>query len=157
MPGKAVSFTISRPFNVKTYFKIIFLLILSSLLYNTSDAQTSTKFDCNILESLFREKYIKGRLFVDKYKDKTITIIDTGHFFGDCYFKSIFGRQISFVSDSAIERSKRPFNFLIYQMSLSKGIYTIGLFNKYSGVQIHYLFKKKNGKYIFFKNESGWI
>jgi hypothetical protein len=140
---------------MKKYYKLIFLSTFLVFFNNRLYAQIDTKFDCNIIECLFRVKYIKQRLFIDKYRGKVITIVDSNRFFGDCHLNPISGREIIFTNDSATQRSNRPFNFIIYKMSLSKGIYTIGLLNKYSGVQIQYVFKKKYGKYIFFKNESG--
>lgn len=106
---------------------------------------------------IFMYGYVKEKLLLDKNKDEPIVLIDTSHFFDNCSLPNIFERQIVFVSDSVAQRQTRTSNFLIYEMTYFKGIYTIGLFYKRSGASIRYKFKKKKEGYIFFKNESGFF
>lgn len=141
---------------MKASIKTISFILLCSLV-TTAKAQVSNSFDCDIINSLFKLKYVKEKLLLDKNKHEAIILIDTSHFFNSCSLPNMFDRQIIFVSDSVTERQKRTSNFLIYQMSYSKGIYNIGLFYKRSGASIRYKFRKKKGKYIFFKNESGFF
>lgn len=131
--------------------------VLLSLSFTIAKGQVSNSFDCGIIKELFKIKYVKEKLLLEKNKHEPIVLIDTSHFFSNCILPDMFDRQIFFVNDSTIERQKRTSNFLIYEMTCTKKIYSIGLFYKRSGAAIRYKFKKKNGKYVFYKNESGFF
>ena len=137
--------------------KAILIVFFSLCLYLQSSCQNSQQFDCSIIESLFKVNYVKERLALEKYPNETIILIDTSNFFKNCNLPSIFNRQVIFVSDSFAVREKRPSNFFIYEMSCFKKSYSIGLYSKYTGASIRYKFKMRKGKYIFYKNESGYF
>ena len=140
---------------MKIFIKIILILVSSTLILKTASGQIRRVFDCNILESLFKDKFLEARLFNSKYKDNPLILVDTGHFFKNCSLPPVNGRQIVFVNDSAAERSKRPFNFVIYRMGYSKKIYDIGLESECYGRIIYYKFKKRKGHYVLFEDLSG--